>query len=177
MATPATTILYIAVSLDGYIARPDGSIDWLTAMESEGENYGYGEFYEALDGLVMGRKTFEQVLSFGKWPYPGKPTVVLTRQAMGGDRPDITFAEGVEQALQHLEQQGRSRIWLIGGGEVVRAFLQHRRIDEWILFIMPVLLGEGLSLFPGSFPETHLERLSTTAYKSGAVQLHYRTRR
>jgi len=169
-----TPVLYIATSLDGYIARLNGAIDWLSMVEQEGEDYGYGEFYQSIDGLVMGRKTYEQVLGFGEWPYPDKLSVVLTRQEMESDRPTIQFTtDEIESVLQQLADKGMERIWIVGGGEVVRLCLQHRLVKEFIIAVIPILLGEGIPLFPAPFPDIRLTLLDTKAFPTGAVQLHY----
>jgi dihydrofolate reductase len=95
-------VLYIATSLDGYIARKDGNIDWLTAFETDETDHGYGEFYHGIDGLAMGRKTYEQVLNFGEWAHPGKPSYVFTRQSLSSDLDDVFFTSAPRIDLEQL---------------------------------------------------------------------------
>lgn len=166
-------ILYIATSLDGYIARDDGSIDWLPAPQTEGEDYGYGEFYASIDALVMGASTYEQVLGFGEWVYPGKPSYVLTSRDRSTDRDDIFFVSGVEAIVEITQTHNYQRVWIVGGGKVVSAFIQARLIDEFIITVMPVLLGSGISLYQ-SVPELTLDLVSTKSYDIGAVELYYK---
>lgn len=170
--------LYIATSLDGYIARSDGAIDWLSIVESEGEDYGYTAFYQSVDGIIMGSKTYEQVLTFGDWPYPGKKTFVFTRRKFNSDRAEVEFlSEGVDCALARIEAQGLKRIWLVGGGALVSSFQGRGLIDEYIISVLPVLLGEGIPLFLPSGRREDLALVSSSHYPSGLVQNHYRSRR
>ncbi|MCZ9677394.1 dihydrofolate reductase family protein, partial [Pseudomonas aeruginosa] len=115
---------YVAASLDGFIARPDGSVDWLDRFAEGGNDHGYKSFYQGIDGLLMGRGTYDIVRGFGDWPYPGKPCQVLTRN------PQESAAEGVElrhvtpqEGLARLGEQGCRRIWLAGGGSLAGSCL------------------------------------------------------
>ena len=171
------TILYIAASVDGYIAGPNGEIDWLSLVDREGEDYGYDAFYASVDAIVSGSKTYELAASFGQWPYPGKPTFVFTRRPLKSDRDDVFFlSEEVDSAMEKIKAQGFQRVWLLGGGELVRSFLQHGLIDEYIISTIPVVLGAGIQLFPPPVPEQRLELISSRQYESGLVQVHYRNR-
>ncbi len=167
-------ILYIAASLDGYIARKDESIDWLSMVETPDTDYGYQEFYQSVDVVVMGRKTYDLCLRFGEWPYPGKPSYVFTRQQLTSEQEEVTFTSArLDQFLADLEAKGRSRIWLVGGGELVSAFQRHGLIDEYIISIIPILLGEGILLFPQPGSETNLELMGSQSYSTGLVQVRY----
>jgi dihydrofolate reductase len=167
--------LYIATSLDGYIARADDGIDWLSIVEKEGEDYGYGAFYDSVDALIMGRRTYELVRSFSDWPYPEKQSLVFTHRDLATGRDDVEVASGdVKTVLAAMEARGYRRLWLVGGGELTRAFLQQGLIDEYIISILPILLGGGLPLFPPPGLEQRLELASAKQYPSGLVQLHYR---
>ncbi|MDX2239893.1 MAG: dihydrofolate reductase family protein [Leptolyngbyaceae cyanobacterium bins.302] len=165
-------VLYIATSLDGYIARTDGSIDWLPDVDPEAEDYGYNEFYGAIDALVMGATTYEQVLTFGEWVYPGKQSYVLTQRSLSSDRPDITFVDGVEATVDQITQQGYQRIWVVGGGKVISALMQQSLITEFIITVFPLLLGSGIPLFQ-SVPEHSLKLIQAKPFASGAVELRY----
>jgi dihydrofolate reductase len=167
-------VLYIASSLDGYIARKDGSIDWLTAFETDETDHGYGEFYRSIDGLAMGRKTYEQVLTFGEWPHPDKPSYVFTKQSRSSERDDVLFTSATpDKFLHEMELQGLQRIWLVGGAELIAAFLQSQLIDEYILSIVPIILGEGIPLFLPSPTEMRLKLMEVQKYPTELVQLKY----
>lgn len=146
--------VFIATSLDGFIARPDGAIDWLMDAQSAapvGEDFGYADFMAGVDALVMGRKSFESVLGFDAWPYDGTPVHVMTRQA---DLPVPPALQGRVHVsalapgalLERLAVQGVRRVYL-DGGELIRAFLAEDRVDRMTVTTVPVLIGEGRRLF------------------------------
>ncbi|WP_346291535.1 dihydrofolate reductase family protein [Sphaerothrix gracilis] len=164
-----TFILYIATSLDGYIAKADGSIDWLPVPESEADQ-GYAEFYASVDALVMGAATYEQVLGFGDWPYPGKPTYVLTQRDRTAPRADIRFCQSMSALLAATEPY--QRVWLVGGGWLASAFMQQNLVDEYVVTLVPRILGTGISLYQ-SVPEIELELVSAIPGALGLVTLHY----
>ncbi|MBD2532668.1 dihydrofolate reductase [Nostoc flagelliforme FACHB-838] len=167
--------LYIAASLDGYIARSDGGIDWLSILDIEGEDYGYSDFYESIDAIVLGSKTYEVGLGFDQWPYPEKKSFVFTQRHLQSDRDDVVFVSGsVKQALADIKAQGLENIWLVGGGELINSFLQHSLIDEYIISTIPIILGGGIYLFPPPTPEEKLELISSKQYPNGLLQTHYR---
>ena len=164
--------LYIATSLDGYIATPDGGVAWLEPYEAG--DYGYEDFLKSVGTLVMGRSTFDQVLGFGDWPYKGKRAIVMT------SRPVETLPGGVEvrnanaaAVADEAKSFGGGDVWLMGGGNVVRQFLDAGLIDEMELFVMPLLLGDGVRLFPGSPTQAGLMLEDTQTYPSGVVRLLY----
>ncbi|WP_118135262.1 dihydrofolate reductase family protein [Oceanicella sp. SM1341] len=170
--------VFIATSLDGFIARTDGSIDWLEPVQNPEEDYGFAAFAAGMDGVVMGRATFETVLGFGEWPYE-QPVIVLSRSLR-----DVAVPEGLEGRLSFraatpeavfagLARRGWSRVW-VDGGQVVQSFLREGLIEEITVSRIPVLLGEGIPLF-GSLPaDIRLEHLETRAFPSGLVQSRYR---
>ena len=167
--------LYIAASLDGYIARSDGGIDWLSILDTEGEDYGYTAFYESIDAIVLGSKTYEVGLSFDKWPYPEKKSFVFTQRPLQSVREDVVFvSDTVKPALANIEAQGYENIWLVGGGALINSFLQHSLIDEYIISTIPIILGDGIRLFPPPSPEEELELISSKQYSTGLLQVHYR---
>jgi dihydrofolate reductase len=167
--------LFIACSLDGYIARPDGGIDWLF---SDGD-YGYREFCDSIDTVIMGRKTWELSLGFGDYPYPGKDAYVFSRRS--GHQPGphrVQFvSEPVAGFVQALRAQPGRDLWLVGGGELTRAFLDEQLIDDFIISVHPRVLGAGLPLFPSPARETALRLVRTIPFESGLVQLHYQADR
>lgn len=170
--------LYIACSLDGYIARRDGGIDWLSMVDRSGEDYGYADFYVSVDALALGSGTYELALTFDPWPYVGKPSFVFTRRPLTSDRDDVQFlAEDVRQGLEVIAQQGFEHIWLVGGGALIHSFLQLGLVDELIVSTLPIILGDGIPLFPPPNPEVVLELVSSRQYPSGLLQAHYKTLR
>lgn len=172
-------VLYIATSLDGFIATPEGGIDWLSQIETPEEDYGYGAFYADVDALVMGRRTYDQVRSFGGWPYPGKPSYVMTHQPLTpelpSDLPDISAtAQSPIELAATLRQQGYRRVWLVGGAALVAAFRAEGLISEYILTVIPILLGDGIPLFIAPGPAASVKLRTAETFASGVVQLTYR---
>lgn len=163
--------LFISTSLDGYIAREDGSIDWLF----NDQDYGYEAFYEEVDTVIMGRHTWNKLKEIGDYPFNDKQGVVFSSTLAGQTDPNVTFVtEPVVDWLQREKQTDRGTIWLMGGAKLVDECLQAGRVDEIILSIHPILLGNGIPLFRGKQPETRLELVSQRAYHTGLVRLVYR---
>jgi len=166
--------VFIAVSLDGFIARVDGSVDWLTLVEAPGEDYGYQRFFDATDTLVIGRSTYDLALGFEPWPYRGKRCVVLSHRATPPRYGEEFFDGEVSALAARLESEGAKRVY-VDGGAVIRQFLSAGLIGELTLSVIPVLLGEGISLFgSGSGQDLKLELLGSQSFPSGLVQLRYR---
>lgn len=173
----AHVILYTAVSLDGYIARADGSVEWLSEYDSDGEDFDYVDFYRSIDCLVMGANTYRQVRSFGEWPYAGKKTFVFSSQESPAGSIDVEFVSGrVRPVLKRIETLRFKKIWLVGGRKLVWSFCEEALIDEFILTIIPILLGEGIPLFSPGCDEVNLQLIQTRKYPGGLVQLHYQKR-
>jgi dihydrofolate reductase len=173
-----TVVLYIAASVDGYIARSNGGTDWLSIVEREGEDYGYAAFYESVDAIVMGSKTYELALSFGEWPYSGKKSFIFTRRDFKSDREDVMFvSDTVNHVLTRMKAQGFKKIWLVGGGALTSSFFQRGLIDEYIISTIPIILGQGIPLFLPSGREEKLDLIALKQYPSGLVQAHYRNKR
>lgn len=170
------TILYIASSLDGYIARADGGIDWLSVVDSEGTDYGYAEFYAGVDAIAMGSRTYQQVLGFGEWPYPDRRVFVFTHRPLERITSEVTLTDQQpDELVCGLDETGIHTLWLAGGGHLVASFMQHKLIDEYIISVIPAVLGDGIRLFGESLPRNRLELVRSTNYPSGLVQLHYRS--
>ena len=179
----AKTSVFIATSLDGFISRPDGSIDWLnekSAAVPAGEDAGYGQFMAGIDALVMGRSTFEQVLSFGQWPYGEKRMVVLSRKGVKIPEhlaPTVSTSPGPpERLLADLAAEGVRHIY-VDGGRTIQSFLRAGLIDELTITVIPVLLGEGRPLFGPLEADADLELIRSTVYSFGFVQHTWRVRR
>jgi len=164
---------YVAASIDGFIAKTDGSVDWLPQPEQGVEDYGYTTFYQSVDALVMGRVTYEQVLSFGDWPYPDKPVLVLSGQSITADQDNVMLYAGISELADKIYQFGYKHIWLVGGGKTASTFLQAGLLDELIVTYIPVALGSGISLFSEPAAETEMEIINSTDYPTGVVQITY----
>jgi len=173
MSTRPRFSAFIATSLDGYIARRDGGIDWLRVVEQPGEDYGYQAFMSSIDALVMGRKTYDTALGFGDWPYSGKRCIVLTHRPAPATNGEEFFNVQPEQLAEKLAAEGARRVY-IDGGEVIRQFLTARLLDELTLSVVPILLGTGISLFGAGVPEQRLTLIQGRTFPTGLVQLHYR---
>jgi dihydrofolate reductase len=148
---------YIATSLDGKIARSDGGLDWLIDGGPPPEAFGYEAFYASTDAILMGRGTYEAVRQMGEWPYPGKPTLVVTSQALLDPPPGVEARGGDLAALvAELEARGHARIWVEGGGQLLRGMMAIGRLDRLEIAVIPVILGDGIPLFPPGTPELRL---------------------
>jgi dihydrofolate reductase len=172
--------VFIATSLDGFIARPDGGLDWLLSPDHAGEDHGYDAFMRDIDAIVMGRGTFQAVLAFDPWPYD-KPVLVLSRTLAAGPVPEhlqgrVTFADLTPQAaMDHLGRNGAARVY-VDGGQIVQAFLRDRLIADMVISRIPVLIGEGRPLFGPAVGDLHFRHEATAAFPSGLVQSRYRLR-
>lgn len=171
---PAFFHCHIATTLDGRIARADGSVDWLMAGAPPPEAFGFDAFYAGIDAILMGRGTYDAVRGMGDWPYPGKPATVVTSrplddappgvEAMGGDLPGI---------LAVLEARGHRRIWVEGGGQLLRGMIAIGRLDRLEMAVLPLVLGEGPALFPPGTAETRFTLVQCRALPGGALHLIY----
>ena len=173
--------LHIATSIDGYIAREDGSLDWLNNHPNPDQlDYGYSDFLTEIDTIVMGRKTYEEVLGFGiEWPYLNCNTLILTSnknyQVQTGNTKIINEVD--RKTIAGLKAESIKNIWIVGGGQVIAAFLNLAAIDELLLFIIPVILGKGIRLFPKPVIESHYKLVESGAYENGVVSLIYKLHR
>lgn len=172
-------IYSVGVSLDGYIAAPDGSVDWLNRVVSRarGEDFGMGAFFQSIDTVLMGRKTYQHALRMGmaKGGYPGMKNYIFSRTLPPGERGGVAFVSGpISAVIKKLRKGPGKNIWLCGGGELARQALEERVIDEITLGLTPVLIGGGRPTFPSSFPQTDLELLECKQYKAGILGITYR---
>ena len=173
------TSVFIATSLDGFIAREDGGIDWLDHLSLEGEDQGYEAFMADVDLLVMGRATFETVLGFGQWPYGTRRMVVMSRTLASDAIPEAlratvsVHAGPVDEALlESFAAKGATHAY-VDGGLLIQAFLQADLIDDMIITRLPVLLGAGRPLFGALAGDRWWRHEATTAFPSGLVQSRY----
>lgn len=164
--------VYIAVSLDGFIAAPDGGVEWLEPYPAE--EFGFAQFLEGIGAIVMGRATYDQALGFGPWTYDGKRTVVLTSRPLDDPPSGVESWSGDVVALAaDLKSGPAGDIWLLGGATSIAQFLEHGLVDKLELFVIPVLLGKGIALFDGAHRPVRLQLESTTPYPKGVVLLNY----
>jgi len=167
-------VAYVAVSLDGYIAEDGGSVDFLAEFGSD--EYGYDQFMDSVGGVVMGSTTYEQILEWG-WPYGSTPGLVLTSRTLEiAEEPEITFsAQATGQAIAAYAKGVTSRLWVVGGGDVISAGLAEGAIDTLELYVMPVVLGSGVRLFTQPY-EGPLDLVENVVFGNGVVKLLYSTR-
>jgi len=171
----AKIVLYIASSLDGFIARDDGSVDWLVEGESEeaDSDYGYSEFYNSIDTVIMGRKTYEQILGFGEWPYEEKRCFVCTREPKAYSDERVDFVDDPTALTVNLLDREERDIWLVGGSEIVSELLNAHLIKRITITILPIILGGGIPLFNGIEEGTQLKLRDVQSFETGYVQLSY----
>lgn len=162
-------VLYVATSLDGYIARETGGVDWLFTDQ----DYGYRAFMAGVDTVLMGRKTYDLVLTFGEYPYKSVESVVFTRTPREPEGGVRFFSGPIAPFVAELKAGPGRTIWLVGGGEIVAECLRHDLIDEYVVSIHPILLGRGIPLFPLGYPERVLKFQRVETFSSGLVQLFY----
>lgn len=166
--------VFAATSLDGFIARPDGALDWLPA--GGGEPHGYDEFIATVDAILIGRKTFETVLSFEAWPYDRKPVVVLSRTLSSVTVPEGAVCERMEgsprEIVDRLAARGMEHLY-VDGGVTVQGFLREGLIQRMTITRIPVLLGSGIPLFGPLTGDVRFEHIATRSFPSGMVQSEY----
>lgn len=168
--------VYIATSLDGFIARLDGGLDWLPQQAEPGEDYGYQAFFDSVDVLVMGRNSYEKVLTFGAWPYGEKRVVVLSSRpleiapALAGRVEALSLSP--REVVTRLEARGAHHAY-VDGGQTIQRFLRDGLIDEITLTRIPVLIGQGLPLFGALDADVPLRHVETRSYPNGLVQSKY----
>jgi len=175
--------VFVAISIDGFIARADGTIDWLDKAQNlvpEGEDCGYRAFMDSVDILIMGRNTFEQMLTFGPWPYGDTPVVVLSHKPLtipaGLSETVSHSSESPRSLLDRLSDQGVLHVY-VDGGSTVLGFLAESLIDEITVTTIPIAIGEGIPLFGPMEKDLTLIQMSTTAWDFGFVQTTYQVKK
>jgi len=174
MAKKKSIVVYsVATSLDGYIATEDGGVDWLHASMVKGESYGLTEFFNSIDGVLIGSRTYEKALEMGGFTGPSKPCWVFSKRALKPQKGvSITNADPRE-IVGALPSHGVTRAWLMGGGALASSFLENGLIDEVSLGVMPVVLGRGIPLFGPLKGFASLRLVESKTYKGGALGLRY----
>ena len=170
-------VLGLGISLDGYIARPDGAVDFLFMPK----DYSMGPFFATIDTMIMGRKTYDVSLKMGGGGFGDSKmkSYVFSHSQPPGERGGVTFVnEPLKSFLEKLRNRPGKNIWLMGGGELARDFLKDDLVDELYIGIVPVLIGEGIPLFPSGFPQREFTLLENKTFSKGLIALKYaRTRK
>jgi dihydrofolate reductase len=168
-------IYYVASSIDGYIADKNGNVDWLDLVDLEKDDHGFNAFYDDVDALIMGRTSYQQILDFGEWPYPGKPCWVMSSQDIRSDYDNVSItSQTPADLLDSIRQQLPGNTWLVGGGKLAQAFHDAGLIDEYFISLIPYILGEGIPLLAEAASPGELRLIESIAHDSGVVQLRYR---
>lgn len=172
--------VFIATSLDGYIAKPNDDLSFLKAVEKDGEDYGYAAFTATIDTIIIGRKTYDYVLKeVGSSHYDNgqRDVYVITRTEKPGTGRTIFYTGNLTELVQQLKSESGKHIYCDGGAEIINELLKGDLIDEFIISVVPVLIGEGTRLFKDGRPEQQLDLISTKTFDTGLTQLHYRRKR
>lgn len=170
-------VLYISMSLDGFLATKDDDLSWLSMVQIEGEDYGYGAMQERSDAYIVGRGTYDVVRGLMNGDFPQAKMYdcyVITRQELE-PVDGITFYNGpIEELIADLKSKDGKDIYCDGGGEIVRLLMEKNLIDEYIVSVIPTILGDGKRLFKGGVSKLDIELIDSKSYSSGLVQLHYK---
>ena len=164
--------IYIAASIDGYIARKDGGLDWLEYGHVGDEDYGFKKFINGIDALVLGRNTYDVVSGFGEWPYKGKRVIVLSNTLKEVRKEAELFCGQLTDLASMLHSEGVKHVW-VDGGITVSKFLESGLVDDITISVIATVLGSGIPLFSPMNREHKCHLISTQSYPSGLVQLKY----
>jgi dihydrofolate reductase len=188
MKSPRKIVVYIATSADGYIARPDGNVEWLNRRPSKFD-YGMTKFYRTIDTILWGRKTYDWLLAYHKKADQKKEQLtglfdttvsnyVFSKQPPKRVPPGVEFVSGpVKKFARRLRATPGKHIWMMGGGELIASFLDAGEIDEFHIHVMPVFIGEGIPLMAPRHRDIELYLLATKKYPDGVIEVRYEVRR
>ncbi len=176
MTSRRKVIVNIAASVDGYIARPDGDLEWLTSRPAPEGFYGMDAFMKSVDTKLLGRKTYEVSLHMGaKFDVKSRTIVFSRHPPPAGTPPGVEFvSEAIGPFVSRLREQPGKDIWLMGGGELIASFLDEQVIDEFVVSVVPVFIGDGIPLIARRHRHVTMELDSVDQFEDGLVQLHYR---
>lgn len=168
--------VYIAMSLDGYLAGENDDISWLDAMDKEGEDYGYAEFSKNIDKYIVGRKTYDVVMRLtGAFPQTKQYECYVLSTTKTGKQDGVNFYNGsIVELVNKLKSKGGKHIYCDGGAQVLQEFMKHDLVDEYIISVIPTILGKGKKLFIGNTPQLNIKLIDSTSFETGLVQLHYK---
>ncbi|KOS69347.1 hypothetical protein AEA09_12775 [Lysinibacillus contaminans] len=169
-------ILYIGASLDGFIAKENDDLKWLEETEGEGDN-GYSEMYDSIDTTIMGKRTYDYVMEHAEaFPYPDKKNYVFSTSEQGSTEYVVFVNEDVVAFTTQLKEQPGAKIWMVGGSDILDAFIKENLIDEYIITLTPHILGSGIPLFKENNPQIDLVLVDTKRFGQ-FVQLHYKVKK
>ena len=173
MTVSRKVILYLAISLDGYIARKDHNLDWLLKFNTSNEDYGYNEFIKTVDTVIMGRKTYDEVVKMGyEYPHGDKQYFIMTHSEKPVKKNLLFYTGDLIDLVTELKNKPGLNIY-VDGGMVVNELMKHHLIDEYIISVVPILLGDGIRLFNDGRQEEYLTLKECKRFESGMAQLHY----
>lgn len=177
MSKKRNLVLFIASSLDGYIATKDESLEWLYNVEGEGDN-GFSEFYDKVDSILMGKRTYDWVINqdLKEFPYKDKECYVFTR-SFTENTEDVKFVNGdVTSFVNKLKRKDGKNIWIVGGGELLHSFIKEKLVDELIITVAPILLGNGIPLFKEGDYQLNLSLKEMRKFNQ-FIELHYEVKK
>ncbi len=166
-------ILYIAMSLDGYIAKPNDDLSFLSIVEKVGEDYGYKNFSDSIDTVILGRRTYDWVTANHQFPHEDKETYIITHTHRPAFGKTVFYTGNPAELVTNLKQRQGKHIFCDGGAEIVTLFLKENLFDELIISVIPIIVGSGIRLFKKGIPELRLNLNSVKNFDTGLVQLHY----
>lgn len=171
-AHTANITLHIALTLDGYIADDNHAVDWLTPFHSA--DLGFAEFYNSIDTIVMGRKSFDFAIGFGEWAYEGKRCIVVTNRPIPDPPGGVeVWGEAIDSLVRELRSDQQRKTWLLGGGQLATSMLARGGVDELDLVIVPLLLGSGVRLFQQHNETIQLHLVRSQSFPSGVIRSRY----
>jgi dihydrofolate reductase len=167
-------ILYISMSLDGYIARVDGDISFLSLMEQKDQDYGYADFNKTVDTVIVGRKSYDKVVSMGfKYPHNDKDVFIISKTRHENSGSFKYYSGSLKTLVSGLKSKPGKNIYCDGGSLIVNELLKENLIDEFIISVIPIILGDGIELFTRGRPEISLRLINCEKFETGLVQIHY----
>ena len=173
-------LLFIATSLDGYIAKPNDDLTFLKTIEKEGEDYGYTKFMDTIDTIIIGRKTYDYVLKeigISHYDNGQQDVYVITRTEKANVGKATFYTKDLTNLIQQLKSEKGKNIYCDGGAEIINELLKNDLIDEFIISIVPIFVGSGTRLFKDGRPEQLLELVSIKTFDTGLTQLHYKRKK
>jgi dihydrofolate reductase len=167
-------LAFLAMSIDGFIAGKDGDLAWLDEYGTDGNDYGYNTFYQGIDKIIMGKKTYDKVMSFGiEYPHQTIHSYILTHQELPS-LPHITFYSGLlTDLIQSLQEKSNKHIYCDGGAQVIQQMINEQLLDEITITLVPKIIGDGIRLFNNLSPAVQFQLQHCKSFNSGIVQLHY----
>jgi dihydrofolate reductase len=175
MKNERKVILYIATSLDGYIAKPNDDLSFLSIVHQDGEDYGYADFLKSVDTVILGRKTYDWVMTqVPDFPHADKESYVITRTPQPRINKTIFYTGDLKELVLRLKREQGKNIFIDGGAEIVNELLKQKLIDEFIISVIPILVGNGTRLFKDGRPEQKLKLADIKKYDIGLTQFHYK---